>query len=196
MKKLYKTLSVALTLAVTLLMLGGCGGTGKTSAQDTSGSQQAQNQSAGQATDTGSGKAKLEKKDGLLTYTDTKNSPFVDSGLRIEIKTGADGYAKFVKTDTKGNDTKDYYNFDFTKNQVEKYAYISAMGTAYYYIYDLKAGELAKMEDDSHQDISQKTKDSGRWDSAATKTASEVKSLQDYFQQQFGKSIADAAQGK
>ena len=65
--------------------------------------------------------SKFEEKDGLLVYLDLKNSPFEESGLNISIKKGEDGYADFVKTDLKGNETKDYYKFDYLTNTVEIY---------------------------------------------------------------------------
>lgn len=133
--------------------------------------------------------SKFEEKDGLLVYLDLENSPFEESGLNISIKKGEDGYADFVKTDLKGNETKDYYKFDYSTNTVEKYYYVSAMGTAYYYYYNLEKDELSKVEDGDHNDVTEKMKSSGRWDSAAEKTAEEIKSLQDYFKEQYGSTI-------
>ncbi|MBE6082300.1 MULTISPECIES: hypothetical protein [Tissierellales] len=136
--------------------------------------------------------SKFEEKDGLLVYLDLKNSPFEESGLNISIKKGEDGYADFVKTDLKGNETKDYYKFDYSTNTVEKYYYVSAMGTAYYYYYDLEKDELSKVEDGDHNDVTEKMKSSGRWDSAAEKAAEEIKSLQDYFKEKYGSTIEEA----
>lgn len=138
----------------------------------------------------------VEEKDGLTIYTDLQKSPFENSGLKITIKKGEDGYAKFVKTDLTGKETVDYYNFDYAKNVMEKYYYVSAMGTAYYYYYDLAGNALVKVEDGDHKDSTQSLKDNKRWDGANEKTQDEVKSLEDYFKSQYGMTIKEAVAGK
>lgn len=138
----------------------------------------------------------VEEKEGLTIYTDLQKSPFEKSGLKITIKKGEDGYAKFVKTDLTGKETVDYYNFDYAKNMMEKYYYVSAMGTAYYYYYDLAGDALVKVEDGDHKDSTQSLKDNKRWDGANEKTKDEVKSLEDYFKSQYGMTIKEAVVGK
>jgi hypothetical protein len=137
----------------------------------------------------------LVEKDGLLTATDTQKSPFENSGLKITIKKGQDGYAQFVKTDKQGNETKDYYKFDLATNTAVKYSYVAAMGSAYYYYYDLQKNELTKVEDGDHKDVTQRLKDAKRWDAAVTSTSEEVKALRSYFEAQFGKTIEKAVKG-
>ncbi len=137
-------------------------------------------------------KLTLKEKDGLLTCTDIQNSPFENSGLKITIKKGQNGYAQFVKTDKKGNETKDYYKFDFATNTAVKYSYVSAMGTAYYYYYNLQKGELTKIENGDHADVTQSTKNAKRWDNAAATVDEEIKALQSYFVAQFGMTIEKA----
>lgn len=135
---------------------------------------------------------KFAEKDGLLTYTDLKNSPFAESGLQITIKKGENGYAKFVKTDLQGKATKEYYLFNYANNTAEKYYYVSAMGTAFYYYYDLAKKELIKVEDGEHNDTTQKTKDSNRWDKAAQTMDEEVKALEKYYSEQYKMTIEQA----
>jgi hypothetical protein len=141
-------------------------------------------------------RAKFTERDGLLTYTDLQNSPFADTGLKIIIKKGDQGYVKFIKTDLQGQESKDYYLFDYNQNRMEKYYYVSAMGTAFYYDYDLVKGELVKLEGEGHQDVTQSAKDAGRWQSASENIAYEVKVLLDYFPKQYGISIKDAVQAE
>ena len=133
--------------------------------------------------------SKFEEKDGLLEYSGTENNPFDQTGFKIIVKKGDGGYAKFIKTDLEGRETVDYYTFDYSNNAVEKYYYVSAMGTAFYYYFDLEKNELVKVENGDHEDSTQGMKDSGRWDKAASGMVDEVKSIEDYFVKQFGKSI-------
>ncbi len=133
-----------------------------------------------------------EQKDGLTIYTDTKSSPFENSGLRITVKKGGEGYAKFVKTDLEGRETADYYTFDYFKNVLEKYYYVPAMGSAYYYYYDLEKKEILKVEDQDHMDITQKMKDSGRLDSAREKIEGELEALEGYYKGQYNMTIKEA----
>lgn len=135
----------------------------------------------------------FKEQDGVLSYTDTSNSPFENGGVKIEIKKGNQGYVKFIKTDDKGNPTVDYFNFDAEKEQVEKYYYVPAMGTGYYYYYDLKNKALTKIEDIDHVDSTQKIKDANRWDNAVSKVKEEVKTLEDYFSKQYNITIKEAS---
>ena len=56
-------------------------------------------------------KAEFTDENGILTYLDTENSPFEDSGLKITADKSAKT-VKFVKTDLEGNETMEYYLFD------------------------------------------------------------------------------------
>lgn len=127
---------------------------------------------------------------GVLTYLDTTNAPFDGAGLKIT----ADKAAKtvnFVKTDLDGNETVEYYTFDFNTNTVEQYYYVSMMGTGFYYTFDLAANEIVKIEDSDHNDSTQSTKDNGRFDSANDRLKGDVETLQNYFTEQYGVSIED-----
>lgn len=127
---------------------------------------------------------------GVLTYLDTANAPFDGAGLKIT----ADKAAKtvnFVKTDLDGNETVEYYTFDFNSNTVEQYYYVSMMGTGFYYTFDLAANEIVKIEDADHNDSTQSTKDNGRFDSANDRLKGDVEALQNYFTEQYGVSIED-----
>ena len=135
--------------------------------------------------------AKFEEKDGLLECVHLENNPFDQTGFKIVVKKGTDGYAKFIKTDLEGRETVDYYTFEYANNTVEKYYYVSAMGTAFYYYFDLEKNELVKVENGEHKDSTKSMKESGRWDKAAAGMVEEVKSIEDYFEEQFGKSIKD-----
>ena len=127
---------------------------------------------------------------GVLTYLDTENSPFEGAGLKITADPSAKT-VKFVKTDLDGNETVEYYTFDFNTNTVEEYYFVSMMGTGFYYTFDLEKGEISKIEDSDHNDSTQSSKDSGRYDGANERTKSDVEALRKYFSEQFGKEIAD-----
>ena len=135
------------------------------------------------------------EKDGVLTFLDTENCPFEETGFRITADTSAKT-VNFVKTDLSGQDTVEYYTFDYNTNTVEQYYYVSAMGTGYYYTYDLSAGEIIKIEDTERNDKTQSTKDKGRYDSANERMQGDVAAIEKYFSEQFGKTIADMANGK
>ena len=134
------------------------------------------------------------EEDGLLVCMDLENSPFEESGLKITIDTSTQT-VNFVKTDLDGNETVEYWTFNTADNMVEKYYYVSMMGTGFYYYFDLTADELVRIESDEHEDSTQSSKDSGRFDGANETTKDEVAQLSDYFEAQFGKTIAEAAAG-
>ncbi|MCB2289413.1 hypothetical protein LGK97_06490 [Clostridium sp. CS001] len=166
-----KVINVFLVLTLVFSILTGCGNSATKSSSQLKG---------------------FSEENGLLVYTDKINSPFENSGLSISIKQGTDGYAKFIKTDKEGKETVDYYNFSYEKNQVEKYYYVSAMGTGFYYHYDLASNTLLKVEDIDHKDTTKSVKDSGRWDNAVLKVDDEIKSLEKYFMDQYKMSIKDS----
>lgn len=127
---------------------------------------------------------------GVLTYLDTANAPFEGAGLKITVDKAAKT-VNFVKTDLDGNETVEYYNFDLNSNTVEEYYYVSMMGTGFYYTFDLAANEIVKVEDSEHNDSTQSTKDSGRYDSANDRMKGDVEALQNYFTENYGVSIED-----
>jgi hypothetical protein len=138
--------------------------------------------------------AALAEEDGLLTCLDVANSPF-EGGIRTVVDPAA-GTVTFTKTDENGNDTVEYFTFVPAENTVEKYYYVSMMGTGFYYYYDLDAGEMVRLENDEHEDSTESAKENNRFDSANETMQSEVSALENYFSTQFGMSIADAAAGR
>ena len=127
---------------------------------------------------------------GVLTYLDTANAPVEGAGLKITVDKAAKT-VNFVKTDLDGNETVEYYNFDLNNNTVEEYYYVSMMGTGFYYTFDLAANEIVKVEDSEHNDSTQSTKDSGRYDSANDRMKGDVEALRNYFTENYGVSIED-----
>lgn len=127
---------------------------------------------------------------GVLTYLDTANAPFEGAGLKITVDKAAKT-VNFVKTDLDGNETVEYYNFDLNSNTVEEYYYVSMMGTGFYYTFDLAANEIVKVEDSEHNDSTQSTKDSGRYDGANDRMKGDVEALRNYFTENYGVSIED-----
>lgn len=127
---------------------------------------------------------------GVLTYLDTANAPFEGTGLKITVDKAAKT-VNFVKTDLDGNETVEYYNFDLNSNTVEEYYYVSMMGTGFYYTFDLAANEIVKVEDSEHNDSTQSTKDSGRYDGANDRMKGDVEALRNYFTENYGVSVED-----
>lgn len=138
----------------------------------------------------------FKEKDGMMVYTDTKYSPFEESGLEIQLKKGERGSAKFIITDKDGKATVDYYLFDYDKNYVERHKYVAAMGTEFYYYYDLEKKTLARIEDGDHKDTTEKTRSSNRWDKAVSTMDEDVKALEKYYSEQYKTTIKEAVQGK
>ncbi|MBU5428257.1 hypothetical protein KQI41_17830 [Tissierella pigra] len=186
-----KIVSLLLVLMLTMAVVGGCSPKNN-NVEESLQTNNVENENQNENQDV----SKFEEKDGLLVYTDVENGPFDESGLKISIKEGEDGYVEFIKTDLEGNETVDYYKFDYATNTMEKYYYVSAMGTAFYYYYDLEEGQLVKVEDGDHNDSTEGMKSSGRWDSAAEKTDEEVKLLEDYFKEQYSMTIKESVLGK
>ncbi len=65
------------------------------------------------------------------------------------------------------------------------------MGTGHYYFYDLENNELLRVEDNEHNDSTQSTKDSGRWDGAVEKIEEEIENLENYFKESNGMTIKE-----
>ena len=135
--------------------------------------------------------SKFVDENGVLTYLDTETSPFDGLGLKVLITPGPDGQAEFVITDLDGNEGADYFIFNYKDNTFEKYKYVSAMNSGYYYYYDLDNSELIKVEDKDHNDSTQGMKDSNRWDGAVESTEDDIHTLEDYFLSEYGQSIEE-----
>ena len=139
-------------------------------------------------------KLQLTEEGGFLVCLDLTNSPFKESGVKTIVDTSGHT-VKFVKTGLDGKETVEYWTFNSGDNTVEKYYYVSMMGTGFYYYYDLTLGELVRIEGDEHEDKTQSTKDSGRYENANATTKDEVSKLSEYFEKQFGMTIFEAAAG-
>lgn len=137
-----------------------------------------------------------EAKTGEFTYLDTKNSPFPQSGLNIDVVQGASGYVKFVVTDASGKDTADYYQFSSADSTMIRHRYVSAMGSTYNYHFNYKDMSLTKVTDGKDADVTASMKQSGRWDSAASETKDHAQKLLDYFKTNYKLSIDEAVAGK
>ena len=141
-------------------------------------------------TESAAGTDVFTDENGVLTYLDTANAPFEGAGLKITVDKAAKT-VNFVKTDLDGNETVEYYNFDLNSNTVEEYYYVSMMGTGFYYTFDLAANEIVKIEDYEHNDSTQSTKDSGRYDGANDRMKGDVEALRNYFTENYGVSVED-----
>lgn len=141
-------------------------------------------------TESAAGTDVFTDENGVLTYLDTANAPFEGAGLKITVDKAAKT-VNFIKTDLDGNETVEYYNFDLNSNTVEEYYYVSMMGTGFYYTFDLAANEIVKVEDSEHNDSTQSTKDSGRYDGANDRMKGDVEALRNYFTENYGVSVED-----
>lgn len=138
---------------------------------------------------------KLEANGSVQECVDTACSPIADCGIHTVVDKAA-GTVTFTKTDKNGKDTVEYLKFTPAKNEVEKYYYVSMMGTGFYYYYDLSQDTMVRVEDKDHKDVTESSKSNNRFDKAAEEMKTEVTALQDYFKTYFGESVADAAAGK
>ena len=168
MKKL-KLTALLVTMAMTA-SLAGCGNSASEETTETASETATETESA-------AGTDVFTDENGVLTYLDTANAPFEGAGLKITVDKAAKT-VNFVKTDLDGNETVEYYTFDFNSNTVEEYYYVSMMGTGFYYTFDLAANEIVKVEDSEHNDSTQSTKDSGRYDGANDRMKGDVKLME------------------
>lgn len=127
----------------------------------------------------------FEEKDGALEYLELENSPIQGGGLRIRIYRD-EAKIHMIKTDASGSDTVEYVTFHVGKNEVEKYKYVSMMGSGFYYYYNLESKELYKIENDAHEDRTESTKESGRFEGAVADVEDEIALLTAYFEGKFG----------
>jgi hypothetical protein len=126
---------------------------------------------------------------GTLTYLEVENSP-LDGGLLITVDKSA-GTVNMQITDKSGNETTEYYKFNPADNTCERYRYVSMMGTGFYYTYDYNAGEISTILNNDKEDVTQSTKDSGRFESAQSETKEYVDSLISYFETTFSTTLDD-----
>lgn len=130
------------------------------------------------------------EEDGKLVYLEGENVPVDSPALKIIVDKD-EKLVDFFPADEAGNVGVDYYRFNYETNEFEKYYYVSMMGTGHYYFYDLENNELLRVEDNEHNDSTQSTKDSGRWDGAVEKIEEEIENLENYFKESNGMTIKE-----
>lgn len=135
----------------------------------------------------------LTEENGVLTCLDTENSPFDDCAVHTVVDKTA-GTVTFTKATMEGQDTQEYYRFSPKEHMVEQYYFVSMMGTGFYYYYDTELGEMTRMEDADHNDNTESSKESGRFDGAAERIKGDVAMLEAYFADSFGMTIPEAVQ--
>lgn len=134
--------------------------------------------------------ARLEDNgDGTLTYLEVENSP-LDGGLLITVDKNA-GTVNMQITDKSGNETTEYYKFTPADTECERFRYVAMMGTGFYYTYDYDAGEITTILNTDKEDVTESTKESGRFESAQSETKEYVDSLISYFEATFGSTLSD-----
>lgn len=138
---------------------------------------------------------KLELKDNgddTLNCVDTESSP-LDGGLSITVDK-SNGFVNFQITDKNGEDTVEFFKFTPADSTCHRYRYVSMMGTGFNYFFDYKAGTMIRIEDKDNADVTQSTKDQGRFESAQSETKEMVDKLIVYFEDTFGMTIDEAIQ--
>lgn len=126
----------------------------------------------------------FEQKEGYMEFLELEKSPISGGGLRIQFFP-EEMKLHMIKTDSAGNDTVEYLTFRLDKKEVEKYRYVSMMGTGFYYYYNIEKEELYKIENDSHTDKTESTKEAGRFENAYNEVKEEVKKIGEYFGERF-----------
>lgn len=138
-----------------------------------------------------SGGPALKEENGVLTCLDTTSSPFEDCAVRVTVDKTA-GTVTFTKATKDGQDTKEYYRFIPSEHMLEQFYYVSMMGTGFYYYYDTDLGEMVRMEDKDHNDSTASAKENGRFDGPAAQIKKDAATLEEYFSNTYGMSIAEA----
>lgn len=133
----------------------------------------------------------LTEENGVLTCLDSETSPFEDCALRTVVDKQAKTVT-FTKATPEGQDTQEYYLFRPEEHMMEQFYYVSMMGTGFYYYYDTDLGEMVRMEDKDHNDTTESSKASGRYDGAAQRVKADATALEAYFSDSFGMTIAEA----
>ncbi len=128
--------------------------------------------------------------DGMLSVLDTQGSP-LDGGLNITVDKN-EGFVNMQITDKNGEDTVEFYKFTPADSTCHRFRYVSMMGTGFHYFFDYKEGVIKKIEDKENADVTQSTKDSGRFEGAESETKEMVDKLIAYFTDTYGMSIEDA----
>ena len=140
-----------------------------------------------------SGAAELtDNGDGTLTALDLENSP-LGGGLLVTVDKN-DGFVNLQITDKDGNETVEYFKFIPATSTCERHKYVSMMGTGFYYTYDYAAGVLTTVQDMDMADVTESSKESGRFDGAQTETQELVDQLAAYFEDTYGMTLAEAVE--
>ncbi|MCD4669667.1 MAG: hypothetical protein K8S14_04415 [Actinomycetia bacterium] len=128
--------------------------------------------------------------DGTMTCLDTENSP-LEGGLSITVDKN-EAFVNFQITDKDGNETAEYYKFTPSDSTCHRYRYVSAMEKGYNYFFNYTDSKILKIEDIENNDITEKTKEAGRFDGAESETKEHVNSLMSYFSDSFSMTIDEA----
>ena len=153
---------------------------------------QTQTQETNQQT-ASSWKDSFKNEGNIYTCTKTSGTPIAGGGLKIIVNL-SDKSVKYIITDTKGTETVEYMTFNYNRNQVERYQYVSAMGQGFYYYCDLEGNNLSVFNT-SGEDRTVGAQESGHYNSAVDGTREMIHSYSNYFQTAFGVSAQQAATG-
>ena len=143
-------------------------------------------------TSSDSASALADNGDGTLSALDTTGSP-IDGGLNITVDKN-EGSVNMQITDANGEDTVEFFKFTPADSTCHRYRYVSMMGTGFNYFFDYSAGTMTKIEDIDNNDVTDSTKEQGRFDSAESETKELVDSLMAYFEETYGMSIDNAVE--
>lgn len=186
-----KKLSVGLALVLSLSVFTACGNKDKKEEvkEETKEVQEVVEDKKEENTEVEAGMEFIEE-DGKLVYLETENIPVEAPALKVIVDKDAK-IVEFLPAEADGTTGADFFKFNLETNEFEKYYYVSMMGTGHYYYYDLANNELLRVEDNDHADVSESTKESGRWDGAVEKIEGEKESLENYFKEANKKTIEE-----
>lgn len=137
----------------------------------------------------------LTSQDNKLTDTDKDATAVEGSGFEITIDQSAKTATFQFIDPASGEAFQNYGEFNYADNTYLRHLVSSAMGKTYNYTFDLTSNTLVSVFDDEGNDLSQSTKDNGRWEKAEAETGDQAQAIQDYFQARYGMSIKDATLG-
>lgn len=138
------------------------------------------------------GAATLSQQDGALVDTDREAGVVEGAGFDITIDPAAQT-ALFQTIDPGTGDAfQNSALFDYANGTFVRHVFVSAMGTTYVYTSDLTTGELQVIQNSAGDDVSEAVKGQGRWESAASGSATQRADIETYFEARYGMTIEEA----
>lgn len=139
--------------------------------------------------------AMLTEQDGKLVDTDKEAKVIEGAGLAITVDPAAKTVTFQQIDPASGEKFQNFTTFDYTKGTMLRHLVSSAMGKTYEYTLELATNTLASVADDKGKDLSESTRQAGRWEKAEGETRAQRADFEAYFLARYGKSIEQVASG-